>query len=157
MLERLDGLLMSGGCDVDPARYGERVKSYCGTLIPRRDEEEILLVKKAFERKMPILGICRGLQVMTVAFGGTLYQDLARENEALEHFTIMYPRNYETHKMALKEGSQIREIFGKEIIGVNSFHHQGGESGAQECGGDGGIPGRHQTRCWNSAGAIPSP
>lgn len=125
MLERLDGLLMSGGCDVDPARYGERVKSYCGTLIPRRDEEEILLVKKAFERKMPILGICRGLQVMTVAFGGTLYQDLARENEALEHFTITYPRNYEPPKMALKEGSQIREIFGKEIIGVNSFHHQG--------------------------------
>lgn len=124
MLDRLDGLLFSGGCDVDPQRYGERVKSYCGTLFPRRDEEEILLVKKSFEKKLPILGICRGLQIMTAAFGGTLYQDLAREANGEEHFTIMYPRNSITHEIKLKEGSRIAEVFGKDVVGVNSFHHQ---------------------------------
>ena len=125
LLDRLDGLLLSGGCDVDPLRYGERAKSYCGTLIPRRDEEECLLVKTAYEKKLPMLGICRGLQIMTVAFGGTLYQDLAREKGAAEHFTLMYPRNSITHTISLKGGSRIAEIFGKETIGVNSFHHQG--------------------------------
>ena len=121
----LDGLMMSGGCDVDPKRYGERAKSYCGSLVPRRDEEELLLIKAAYEKKIPIFGICRGLQIMTAAFGGTLYQDLATENGALEHFTIMYPRNEETHTVSLKEGSRLREVFGTDVIGVNSFHHQG--------------------------------
>ena len=125
VLNRLDGLLMSGGCDVDPMRYGDRARSYCGTLIPRRDEEEILLVKTAFERNIPMLGICRGLQIMTAAFGGTLYQDLARENEALEHFTIMYPRNCATHTISLNDGTRLYNIFGADTIGVNSFHHQG--------------------------------
>ncbi len=125
VLNCLDGLLMSGGCDVDPKRYGDRAKGYCGTLVPRRDEEELLLIKNAFERKIPMLGICRGLQIMTAAFGGTLYQDLATEHGALEHFTIMYPRNEETHTVSLKADSRLRAVFGADTIGVNSFHHQG--------------------------------
>lgn len=124
MLDRLDGLLFSGGCDVDPLRYGERAKSYCGTLFPRRDEEEILLVRTAIEKKLPMLGICRGLQIMTVALGGSLYQDLGKEAKGEEHFTIMYPRNAVTHEAKLKEGSRVAEVFGKDVIGVNSFHHQ---------------------------------
>ncbi len=125
VLNCLDGLLMSGGCDVDPKRYGDRAKTYCGTLVPRRDEEELLLIKNAFEKKIPMLGICRGLQIMTAAFGGTLYQDLATEHGALEHFTIMYPRNEETHTVSLKADSHLRAVFGADTIGVNSFHHQG--------------------------------
>lgn len=123
-LERLDGLILSGGCDVDPARYGARVKAYCGTLFPRRDAAEIALIKAAYERKMPMLGICRGLQIMTVAFGGTLCQDIAKEKEGEEHFTIMYPRNCATHELTLNADSRIAKVFGKNIIGVNSFHHQ---------------------------------
>ena len=97
-------------------------------MIPRRDAEEILLCKAAFEKKIPVLGICRGLQIMVVSFGGSLYQDLARENGADEHFTIMYPRNSVTHKIDLKPQSKLTDIFGGKSIGVNSFHHQGVKS-----------------------------
>lgn len=128
LLDRLDGVMFSGGCDVDPKCYGERVKSYCGTLIPRRDEEEALLCRAAFKKKLPVLGICRGLQIMVVGCGGSLYQDLARENDAAEHFALMYPRNCVSHKINLKPDSKLREIFGADSIGVNSYHHQGVKS-----------------------------
>ena len=124
ILSRLDGVLLSGGHDVNPAEYGQRVKKYCGTLMPMRDRQDIAVVKKAFEKKLPMLGICRGMQIMAVAFGGTMYQDLGAEGDYEEHFTIMLPRNIASHTIHLQENSRIHSIFGEEQIDVNSFHHQ---------------------------------
>lgn len=126
--DRLDGLLLSGGGDIDPRYFGEEAKPCSHASVPRRDEEEILLARAAFAKKLPVLGICRGLQVMTVALGGTLYQDLAEEMGAQEHFIITSPRNEATHEVSLKEGSRLREIFGTGTLGVNSFHHQGAKA-----------------------------
>ena len=76
LLDRLDGLLLSGGHDVNPQLYGQQIKNSCGTLMPMRDEQDIALAKAAWKKGIPTLGICRGLQVMAVAFGGTMYQDV---------------------------------------------------------------------------------
>lgn len=125
MVSRMDGILISGGHDVDPRRYGQRTKSYCGTIMPKRDGQDIELVKYLLnETEKPILGVCRGIQVLNVAAGGTLYQDLEREGKFEHHFMEIYPMNYISHEITIKEGSKVRDIFGKEELGVNSFHHQ---------------------------------
>jgi len=124
ILNRIDGLVISGGHDVNPQLYGQRVKSYCGTLMPQRDAQDILLTQKAYALKLPILGICRGIQILCTAFGGDLYQDLKIEGHYEEHFTTMLPRNKVSHQDTLTESSRLKEIFGEAQIGVNSFHHQ---------------------------------
>lgn len=126
MAERLDGLLVSGGNDIDPRRYGERARACCGRILPERDEQDIGLVKFLLEkRRKPILGICRGAQVLNVAAGGTLYQDLEQEGNFGHHFMGVYPMNRPVHKVRVKAGSGVFGIFGKEILETNSFHHQG--------------------------------
>lgn len=124
ILERLDGLLLSGGHDVNPQLYGQQIKNSCGTLMPMRDEQDIALAKAAWKKEIPTLGICRGLQIMAVAFGGTMYQDVKEEADTENHFYLMLPRNYPSHKVSLKEGSRLKEILGEAKVGVNSFHHQ---------------------------------
>ncbi|MCD8009884.1 MAG: gamma-glutamyl-gamma-aminobutyrate hydrolase family protein [Lachnospiraceae bacterium] len=124
MVEGMDGILISGGHDVNPQEYGERANGKCGRLMPRRDRQDIALARHVLNETMkPILAICRGIQIMNVAAGGTLYQDL--ESEGFEHhFTDMYPLNEPTHTVEVKEDSILRGIFGKERVRVNSFHHQ---------------------------------
>jgi len=128
LTERIDGLLLSGGGDVAPERYGTSdVHPTTYGVHALRDRFELELVDAANARNMPILGICRGLQLLNVAYGGTLVQDVASsESEALEH------RQHETkrakddlgHQVRLDPNSVLAAIYGQETIGVNSFHHQ---------------------------------
>ena len=123
LLARLDGILMTGGCDVDPSFYGEEKSVLCGRTSPERDVQEIAAVRYAVENDVPILGICRGIQIMNVALGGTLWQDLQSEG-GFENHRCSVPRNEIRHYVILKEGSVLSEIYGKTRLGVNSFHHQ---------------------------------
>lgn len=125
-LERCDGLLLSGGPDIDAKYYGEANSRYNGAISPPRDQMELFAAKKAFELGKPILGICRGMQVLNAAFGGTLYQDIysqAAGAEILKHFQEA-PGWYPVHNVFLEKGSILWEYFGSDTVRVNSFHHQ---------------------------------
>ena len=122
-LDRIDGLLLSGGADIEPARYGDVVKGFCGPIQVRRDAQEMVMLKGAFAKKMPILGICRGLQFMNVGFGGTMYQDLPTE-KGIYHSIDVAERNHPIHTVKFS-GGMIRDIMGVDELGTNSYHHQG--------------------------------
>jgi putative glutamine amidotransferase len=124
LLDCVRGLILTGGSDVDPALFGEAPHPALGRVIPERDAFEIALCREALRRDMPVLAICRGQQVLNVALGGTLYQDIASQLPgALEHRTDT--KRWETaHDVDLLPGTRLREILGEERIAVNSFHHQ---------------------------------
>ena len=125
VLEQLDGVLISGGHDVGPERYGSVPKGYCRTIMPMRDEQDIAISRYfMMEKKKPILGICRGIQIMNVACGGTLYQDLEKEGGFEHHFGDKYPRNVAWHKVSIAKDSILEKTYGNREIRVNSFHHQ---------------------------------
>ena len=122
-LDRIDGLLLSGGADIEPTLYGDVVKGFCGPIQVRRDAQEMVMLKGAFAKKMPILGICRGLQFMNVGFGGTMYQDLPTE-KGIYHSINVAERNHPIHTVKFS-GGMIRDIMGVDELGTNSYHHQG--------------------------------
>ena len=122
-LDRIDGLLLSGGADLEPTLYGDVVKGFCGPIQVRRDAQETVMLKGAFAKKMPILGICRGLQFMNVGFGGTMYQDLPTE-KGIYHSINVAERNHPIHTVKFS-GGMIRDIMGVDELGTNSYHHQG--------------------------------
>ncbi len=123
VLERLDGLLLSGGVDVDPLHWGEEPHRSMGRIDPGRDRSELLLVKEALARELPLVGICRGIQVLAVAAGGSLWQDLpAQLHTTLQH-DQKAPRWYPTHAIHVTPGSRLAALLGTELR-VNSFHHQ---------------------------------
>lgn len=125
LLEKLDGVLISGGHDVGPENYGAVPKGYCGTIMPMRDRQDIFVARyMAIECQKPVLGICRGVQVLNTMAGGKLYQDLEIEGSFEHHFGSIYPRNVGWHTVELKPGSWLSKIYGREILSVNSFHHQ---------------------------------
>ena len=124
ILSVLDGIIISGGSDVDPSLYGEEPHEKLGKVNIGRDIFEDALIKKAVAMDMPVLGICRGIQAINVAIGGTLYQDVKSQLQARPHSKDDVKRNLAWHEVHLKEGSRIREIFGKGSIMTNSFHHQ---------------------------------
>ncbi len=119
-----DGLLLTGGHDISPDIYGEDPKDYCGAPCKVRDEMEVYLLKKAIEKKMPLLGICRGLQLMNGALGGTLYQDLPNEKPGSveHHMTAPYDRG--AHEVEVLPGTLLAGIIGAGTKRVNSYHHQ---------------------------------
>lgn len=125
-IDRLDGLLLSGGdADVDPARFGEDPVRELRLITPDRDEMEIELFNRAWDRDLPVLAICRGIQVVNVAAGGSLIQDIPSQvADAIGH----YPRGMDMHLLyhtvALEPGSRLHRIFKKTELRVNSFHHQ---------------------------------
>jgi putative glutamine amidotransferase len=122
---RLDGLLLSGGCDVDPARYGEERITACQEPDPERDELELALAAWALDAAVPILGICRGMQLLNVACGGTLYQDLeTQQPEMARHDHAATGRTYRAHGIRLQQHSQLSEILRATPYEVNSLHHQ---------------------------------
>ena len=125
LLDRLDGVLVSGGHDVGPELYGAFPKTYCGMVFSMRDQQDIALTKYALEKDLPILGVCRGIHILNVALGGTLYKDIEEEG-GFEHHANgeKYPRNVPWHSVSLEEGSLLEEIFGSDSIMVNSYHHQ---------------------------------
>lgn len=120
----LDGFLLSGGGDVDPALFGERATARLGAVTPRRDDFELALARYVLnETDKPVLGICRGIQVMNVAMGGTLYIDLPDDGK-LCHSLTMYPRNIRTHDVKVISETRMEEIMEGHMGRVNSFHHQ---------------------------------
>ena len=127
LVKRLDGILFSGGGDIHPDRYGSISHPLLSGVDSDRDWLEIELVKTAIERQLPFLGICRGLQVINVATGGSLYEDLADQYpNALQHDCFKgYPRDYLAHPVQVETGTKIAQIMGVESIWVNSLHHQG--------------------------------
>lgn len=131
VLAHADGLLLMGGNDVDPARYAEPNRS-CVCCEPARDEVELLLLAKAMERRMPILVICRGFQVLNTAMGGSLHQDVEHEMDGGMHHDYHYDadgkplkRNILAHQVDIAEGSLLAKLAHATNVGVNSLHHQG--------------------------------
>lgn len=126
---RLDGVFITGGVDVDPSRYGEPKLPLCGTTDPDRDAVEIALLNHALARGLPVLAVCRGIQILNVARGGTLYQDVtAQVPAALKHDYFPTPeqpsRKYLAHDITVKSGSRLAHILGENVVPVNSMHHQ---------------------------------
>lgn len=123
-LELVDGMIFSGGHDIAPIRYGEEPHQKLQEICPERDDFDFLLYRLAKEHSLPILGICRGFQLMNVSEGGKLYQDLSLKNtESLKHSQGHGP-GIPTHTVKVEPGSKFYKILGKEEIRVNSFHHQ---------------------------------
>ncbi len=127
LLAALDGLLLTGGGDIAPQRYGGEPHPAVYGLRPSRDALEIALVREAITRGKPFLGICRGVQVLNVALGGTLYEDLPSQYpHALRHRSDdKTEREMLAHGVRLAAGSRLARLFGTEHLEVNSLHHQG--------------------------------
>ena len=119
-----DGFLFTGGADVEPCYYGEEKKDTCGETEPNRDKLEMAVLKKVIEKDKPILGICRGLQIINVAMGGTLYQDLPTEFKTDVVHKQTEGESEPSHSIIIEEGTPLERIVGKRIMTGNSFHHQ---------------------------------
>ncbi len=126
VIRGLDGLLLSGGSDLDPGYYGEKPAPELGPTIPERDAFEMPLLALALRHKLPIFGICRGMQLLNVALGGTLYQDLPSQwgRGVLKHRQET-PKWQPTHEVEVLGGAYLGEIMDRDVIKVNSYHHQG--------------------------------
>jgi putative glutamine amidotransferase len=126
LYEKIDGLLLSGGGDVDPSHYGEAVHEKCGHIDEERDETELTLARWAVEDGKSLLAICRGIQVLNVALGGSLYQDIKDQvPDSLEHtWHPEHPRHHRSHTISVDPGTSLARILGETSLPVNSLHHQ---------------------------------
>jgi len=124
LLDRVQGLLLTGGSDVDPALYGEAPHPRLGKVFRDRDDFELALCREALDRDLPILGICRGHQVLNVATGGTLIQDIPSDLSGGEVHDSERDRWERSHDVRILPGTRLREVLGKDRVAVNSFHHQ---------------------------------
>ena len=124
LADRLDGIIFTGGEDIGPHHFGEFPSAKLGNISNDRDLNELALAKYVInETNKPIMGICRGLQVLNVVCGGTLYQDL-QENGFNNHTVDSYPRYVPCHKNDVFDGSMLHSIVKTHKLPVNSFHHQ---------------------------------
>ena len=119
-----DGILLSGGDDIDPALYGEEALNDTLELIPVRDAVERKVCDLAVKRGLPMFGICRGIQMMNVYFGGSLYQDSPTQIETDIKHRMEPPAHRTCHKCVIEKGTPLHDLIGLEEIGVNSHHHQ---------------------------------
>jgi putative glutamine amidotransferase len=122
VVERLDGLLLAGGEDVDPIRYGKAAPPNAGLIDPGRDELEFALFEAAVARGVPVLGVCRGLQLINIACGGTLITDIPHDSGQAHGFRG-YPGAHRRHAVEIAEGSDLYDLLGPSTD-VNSYHHQ---------------------------------
>lgn len=127
--DSVQGIIFTGGGDISPLNFGREPLPGLGETDPGRDDLELYLAREALCRNMPALGICRGMQILNVAAGGTIIQDLG--SNYLQHFQRS-PRDYPSHSVTITPGSLLATISGEEIIAVNSFHHQAVENPAPE-------------------------
>lgn len=124
---RLDGILFPGGVDVDPQHYGEAPHPCLGQVISELDEAELVLAQWALQDRLPTLGICRGIQLLNVAAGGTLYQDISAQLAGVLNHRCSppeYPRGYRAHEVSIERGSRLHMVLGATRAQVNSHHHQ---------------------------------
>jgi putative glutamine amidotransferase len=124
LLERLQGVCLSGGPDLDPSAYHARARSELGPVEPELDAFELALARAADAAGLPVLGICRGCQVLNVARGGTLHQHLPAVTDGLFHHRQTEPGRVTTHTVTVAPGSRLAAIVGSGELEVNSFHHQ---------------------------------
>ena len=125
ILDLIDGLILAGGNDIDPACYGADPHPETHFLVPERDASELALARRAVHRDMPVLGICRGMQLINVAFGGTLRQHLPDELGHEEHRRTPGSFDGADHDVRLAAGSLAARAAGEELHGTKSHHHQG--------------------------------
>lgn len=123
-LEGCDGLLLSGGADISPVRYGAEPSPALGRVEPARDAFELALLEAARARRLPVLAICRGLQLVNVAAGGTLWQDLPTERPGPVRHEQAAARSERTHSVRVAPGTRTATLLGTEALRVNSMHHQ---------------------------------
>jgi putative glutamine amidotransferase len=125
--ERLDGVFLAGGVDVDPSCYGATRDALCGNTDLARDRVEMMLARWAIEEGKPLFGVCRGMQVINVVTGGTLVQDCTYVVGADKHDyfpTAGWARDHLAHEVEIAGGSRLERVFGSSRVGVNSMHHQ---------------------------------
>jgi putative glutamine amidotransferase len=123
-LDGCEGLVLTGGEDLDPGHYGAKPSALLGTVERARDAFELALFHAARARGIPILGICRGIQLINVAMGGTLWQDLPSERPGPVHHDPGGARNGRSHVVNLAPGSRVARALGTTVLTPNSFHHQ---------------------------------
>lgn len=125
VLDLLDGLILAGGADIDPSQYGAEPHPQTLGTVPERDTFEIALAKRALERDMPMLGICRGMQLMNVATGGTLNQHVPESHGHEDHRRSLGSFDNSDHDVRLEPGSLAAQAAGAETHVTKSHHHQG--------------------------------
>lgn len=123
-ISSIDALILTGGQDVSPEFYGEDPMPKLGVVVPRRDRFDLSLLKKAKEKNIPILGICRGVQIINVAYGGNLFQDLSYSGLNYLKHSQGHTTNLPTHRISVEEESHLYETLKENDLMVNSFHHQ---------------------------------
>ena len=125
LIGQIDGLLLAGGGDILPSRFGEETLEQCGRIEDERDESELLLIHAALEQNLPVFGICRGVQILAVALGATLFQDIPSQL-GLEESAHRQQPPYDNphHTVRFKEGGLLERITGTTLMPANSMHHQ---------------------------------
>lgn len=137
-LQRLDGLYLAGGNDMAPECFGEEPVPELGEVNPLRDQFELRLIRQAYDLGMPVLGICRGVQSMNVAMGGTLWQDLPSQYRRADGSRAMAhqqkrPDDCTSHRVRVEKDTLLHRILGTDELAVNSFHHQAVRAIAPSC------------------------
>jgi putative glutamine amidotransferase len=128
IFEKVDGVLIPGGGDIDPARYrGDTTHPTLRDINPARDDLELFLAREAVQREKPLLAICRGHQVFNVALGGTLFEDVLSQKEAAQKHDYFggWPRTHLPHEVHVEPDSRLAQLLGDTTARVNSLHHQG--------------------------------
>ncbi len=143
-VDRLDGLLLTGGGDIDPRHYGRRAHPKTANIDPPRDELELELSRRGLKTGLPMLGVCRGAQVLGVALGGELVQDIGSEIANAEQHAPREGAKSPRHWVALAPGRRLRAILGADRVRVNSFHHQA----------NGRLGPKAQAAAWSPDGVV---